>query len=86
MGAGTITCNYDGFAKHRTEIGPGAFVGSNTALVAPVQVGARAIVGAGSTITRNVPEDSIAVARGEQRTRQGQAAALRDRLRKRKPQ
>ena len=86
VGAGTITCNYDGFAKHRTEIGPGAFVGSNTALVAPVQVGARAIVGAGSTITRNVPEDSIAVARGEQRTRQGQAAALRDRLRKRKPQ
>lgn len=86
VGAGTITCNYDGFAKHRTEIGPGAFIGSNSALVAPVEVGARAIVGAGSTITRNVPDDSVAVARGEQRTRQGQAPALRDRLRKRKSQ
>jgi bifunctional UDP-N-acetylglucosamine pyrophosphorylase/glucosamine-1-phosphate N-acetyltransferase len=85
VGAGTITCNYDGFGKHRTEIGPGAFIGSNTALVAPIRIGAGAIVGAGSTITRAVPEDSVAVARGEQRTRQGQAPALRDRLRKRKP-
>jgi bifunctional UDP-N-acetylglucosamine pyrophosphorylase/glucosamine-1-phosphate N-acetyltransferase len=85
VGAGTITCNYDGFGKHRTEIGPGAFIGSNTALVAPIRIGAGAIVGAGSTITRAVPEDSVAVARGEQWTRQGQAPALRDRLRKRKP-
>jgi bifunctional UDP-N-acetylglucosamine pyrophosphorylase/glucosamine-1-phosphate N-acetyltransferase len=86
VGAGTITCNYDGVGKHRTEIGPGAFIGSNTSLVAPIRIGAGAIVGAGSTITRAVPEDSVAVARGEQRTRQGQAPALRDRLRKRKPQ
>ena len=66
VGAGTITCNYDGFAKHRTEIGPDAFIGSNTALVAPVRVGARAIVGAGSVITRDVAEGALAVARGRQ--------------------
>ena len=66
VGAGTITCNYDGFGKHRTEIGSDAFIGSNTALVAPVTVGAGAIVGAGSTITRDVPEDALSVARGRQ--------------------
>jgi bifunctional UDP-N-acetylglucosamine pyrophosphorylase/glucosamine-1-phosphate N-acetyltransferase len=66
IGAGTITCNYDGFGKHVTEIGAGVFIGSNTALVAPVTVGRGAIVGAGSTITRDVEEDGLAVARGEQ--------------------
>lgn len=84
IGAGTITCNYDGFAKHRTTIGAGAFIGSNTALVAPVTVGAGAIVGAGSTITRDVAEDSIAVARGAQAERQGAARVFRDRRAKRK--
>jgi bifunctional UDP-N-acetylglucosamine pyrophosphorylase / glucosamine-1-phosphate N-acetyltransferase len=84
VGAGTITCNYDGFAKHRTEIGAGAFVGSNTALVAPVSVGAGAVVGAGSTITADVPADALAVARGQQATREGYAPRLRDRLRQRK--
>jgi bifunctional UDP-N-acetylglucosamine pyrophosphorylase/glucosamine-1-phosphate N-acetyltransferase len=65
-GAGTITCNYDGVNKHRTEIGEGAFIGSDTALVAPVKVGARALVGAGSVITANVPDDALAIARGRQ--------------------
>jgi bifunctional UDP-N-acetylglucosamine pyrophosphorylase/glucosamine-1-phosphate N-acetyltransferase len=66
IGAGTITCNYDGVNKHRTEIGAGAFIGSDTALVAPVKVGARALVGAGSVITANVPDDALAIARGRQ--------------------
>ncbi len=84
IGAGTITCNYDGLAKHRTEIGAGVFIGSNTALVAPVTVGAGAIVGAGSTITRDVPAGSVSVARGSQRDREGGAARLREAQRKRK--
>ncbi|MDR2503876.1 MAG: bifunctional UDP-N-acetylglucosamine diphosphorylase/glucosamine-1-phosphate N-acetyltransferase GlmU [Deltaproteobacteria bacterium] len=67
IGAGTITCNYDGAAKHKTSIGEGAFIGSNTALVAPVSVGDRALVGAGSVITGDVPEDALAVARGRQK-------------------
>ncbi len=66
IGAGTITCNYDGVNKHRTEIGEDAFIGSDTALVAPVKVGARALVGAGSVITANVPDDALAIARGRQ--------------------
>ncbi|HMB77766.1 MAG TPA: bifunctional UDP-N-acetylglucosamine diphosphorylase/glucosamine-1-phosphate N-acetyltransferase GlmU, partial [Kiloniellaceae bacterium] len=66
VGAGTITCNYDGFNKFRTKIGDGAFIGSNTALVAPVQVGAGAIVGAGSTVTFDVEDNALAVARGRQ--------------------
>ena len=66
IGAGTITCNYDGINKHRTEIGPGAFIGSDTALVAPVRVGARALVAAGSVITQDVPDDALAIARGRQ--------------------
>lgn len=65
IGAGTITCNYDGFNKHRTEIGADAFIGSNTSLVAPVQVGAQAVVGAGSTITDNVPAKALTLVRGE---------------------
>jgi bifunctional UDP-N-acetylglucosamine pyrophosphorylase/glucosamine-1-phosphate N-acetyltransferase len=66
IGAGTITCNYDGFKKHRTTIGARAFIGSNSALVAPVSVGERSIVGAGSTITENVPDNTLALARAEQ--------------------
>ena len=66
IGAGTITCNYDGFGKYRTEIGDGAFVGSNSSLIAPVNVGAGAYVGSGSVITKDVPGDSLAVARGRQ--------------------
>ncbi len=68
IGAGTITCNYDGVNKHRTVIGDGAFIGSNTSLVAPVVVGDEATVGAGSTITRDVSDRSLAVARGKQRS------------------
>ncbi len=79
IGAGTITCNYDGFAKHRTEIGAGAFIGSNSALVAPVSIGAGAIVGAGSVITKSVEPDSLAVARGEQRGLAGWAKRFRER-------
>ena len=79
IGAGTITCNYDGAAKHRTEIGAGAFIGSDTALVAPVRVGAGAITGAGSVITEDVPADALAVARGRQVTKPGRAAVLRAR-------
>jgi bifunctional UDP-N-acetylglucosamine pyrophosphorylase/glucosamine-1-phosphate N-acetyltransferase len=67
IGAGTITCNYDGYAKYRTEIGAGAFIGSNTALVAPVSIGDGAMVGAGSTVTKDVEGDALAVARGQQR-------------------
>jgi bifunctional UDP-N-acetylglucosamine pyrophosphorylase/glucosamine-1-phosphate N-acetyltransferase len=66
IGAGTITCNYDGFDKHHTEIGAGAFIGSNAALVAPVKVGAGAVVGAGSVITRDVPPDALALERARQ--------------------
>jgi bifunctional UDP-N-acetylglucosamine pyrophosphorylase / glucosamine-1-phosphate N-acetyltransferase len=84
VGAGTITCNYDGFLKHRTEIGAGAFIGSNTALVAPVSIGAGALVAAGSTITEDVPADALAVARGDQQNREGAAARYRERQRARK--
>jgi len=69
IGAGTITCNYDGKAKHKTIIGDKAFIGSNTALVAPVRVGAGALVGAGSVITQDVPDGALAVARGRQVTK-----------------
>ncbi len=79
IGAGTITCNYDGYRKSRTEIGEGAFIGSNTALVAPVTVGPGAVVGAGSVITEDVEADAIAVARSEQRQREGAAARRRER-------
>ncbi len=71
IGAGTITCNYDGIHKHRTVIGAGAFIGSDTALVAPVTVGARALVGAGSVITQDVPDDALALARGRQTNKPG---------------
>ncbi|HEY3908322.1 MAG TPA: bifunctional UDP-N-acetylglucosamine diphosphorylase/glucosamine-1-phosphate N-acetyltransferase GlmU [Stellaceae bacterium] len=82
IGAGTITCNYDGVNKHRTTIGAGAFIGSNTALVAPVTVGAGAIVAAGSVVTRDVPADALSVARGQQIDKPGRAAEIRARLRR----
>ena len=69
IGAGTITCNYDGVNKHVTEIGDGAFIGSNTALVAPVRVGDRATIGAGSVITADAPADKLTLARGKQVTK-----------------
>ena len=78
IGAGTITCNYDGFNKALTEIGKGAFIGSNTALVAPVKIGDGAIVGAGSVVTREVSVDALAVTRARQKEIGGWAAAFRD--------
>jgi bifunctional UDP-N-acetylglucosamine pyrophosphorylase/glucosamine-1-phosphate N-acetyltransferase len=86
IGAGTITCNFDGFEKASTEIGEGAFIGSNTALVAPVRVGAGAIVGAGSVITEDVPADALALARGRQEARPGWGKAFRESKRKAKAQ
>ena len=79
IGAGTITCNYDGYGKFQTLIGDSAFIGSNSALVAPVSIGARAIIGAGSTITSDVDEDSVAVARAGMTEKAGAARAFRDR-------
>lgn len=81
IGAGTVTCNYDGVSKHRTEIGAGAFVGSGTMLVAPVRLGAGALTAAGSAITADVPPDALAVARARQTNKSGLAARLRQRLR-----
>lgn len=80
IGAGTITCNYDGFGKYLTEIGAGAFVGSNSSLVAPVKIGDGAYVGSGSVVTKDVPADSLAVARGTQRVIEGWAAKFRERM------
>jgi bifunctional UDP-N-acetylglucosamine pyrophosphorylase/glucosamine-1-phosphate N-acetyltransferase len=78
IGAGTITCNYDGFLKSKTDIGAGAFIGSNTALVAPVTIGAGAIVGAGSTITRDVGENDIVTTRADQKNARGAAERFRE--------
>jgi bifunctional UDP-N-acetylglucosamine pyrophosphorylase / glucosamine-1-phosphate N-acetyltransferase len=78
IGAGTITCNYDGFDKHRTAIGSGAFVGSNSSLVAPVKIGSGAYIGSGSVISRDVPDDALAVERSEQATRPGWAKRFRE--------
>jgi bifunctional UDP-N-acetylglucosamine pyrophosphorylase/glucosamine-1-phosphate N-acetyltransferase len=80
IGAGTITCNYDGFGKYRTVIGAGAFIGSNTALVAPVTIGEGAVVGAGSVITEDVEADSLAVERTEQKGIAGWARRFRERM------
>ncbi|NJC06486.1 bifunctional UDP-N-acetylglucosamine pyrophosphorylase/glucosamine-1-phosphate N-acetyltransferase [Sphingomonas kaistensis] len=79
IGAGTITCNYDGFFKYQTRIGEGAFIGSNSSLVAPVNVGAGAIVGAGSVVTRDVEGDALGVTRAEQKQLSGWAAHFRER-------
>ena len=86
IGAGTITCHYDGFGKYRTVIGEGAFIGSNTALVAPVTIGDGAIVGAGSVITSDVDPDSLAVERSEQKGVAGWARRFRDRMTKKAAQ
>ncbi|HEC14411.1 MAG TPA: bifunctional UDP-N-acetylglucosamine diphosphorylase/glucosamine-1-phosphate N-acetyltransferase GlmU, partial [Rhodospirillales bacterium] len=81
IGAGTITCNYDGFLKSRTKIGANAFIGSNTALVAPVTVGAGAIIGAGSVVARNVDADALALTRAEHKEFGGWAKCYRERKR-----
>jgi bifunctional UDP-N-acetylglucosamine pyrophosphorylase/glucosamine-1-phosphate N-acetyltransferase len=82
IGAGTITCNYDGVNKHRTIIGEGAFIGSNTALVAPVVVGDGAIVAAGSVVVRDVPAEALTIARGQQVDKPGRAREIWARLRR----
>lgn len=84
IGAGTITCNYDGFAKHQTTIGAHAFIGSNSALIAPVTIGEGAYVATGSVITEDVPADALALARGRQVNKTGGAAGLRQRLSRKK--
>ncbi|MGE4410586.1 MAG: bifunctional UDP-N-acetylglucosamine diphosphorylase/glucosamine-1-phosphate N-acetyltransferase GlmU [Sphingobium sp.] len=84
IGAGTITCNYDGFFKYRTEIGAGAFIGSNSALVAPVKVGDGAIVGAGSVVTSNVSADALALVRPRQEEKPGWAKRFRTKMQERK--
>ena len=81
IGAGVITCNYDGVFKHRTEIGAGAFIGSNAALVAPVTIGAEALVGSGAVITRDVDAGDLAIARARQEAKPGMGRRLMARLR-----
>jgi bifunctional UDP-N-acetylglucosamine pyrophosphorylase/glucosamine-1-phosphate N-acetyltransferase len=80
IGAGTIFCNYDGFSKHKTTIGKGAFIGSDSQMVAPVVVGENAYVGTGSTITRDVPADALAIGRARQENKEGYAVRIRSRL------
>jgi bifunctional UDP-N-acetylglucosamine pyrophosphorylase/glucosamine-1-phosphate N-acetyltransferase len=84
IGAGTITCNYDGFLKYRTVIGEGTFIGSNSALVAPVTIGDGAMVAAGSVITRDIEAGALAVARGQQEARAGWATRFRDAMKAKK--
>ncbi len=84
IGAGTVTCNYDGVFKHRTEIGARAFIGSDTMLVAPVRVGAEAITGSGSVITEDVPDGALALERSPQQVKPGLARRLMARLRAKK--
>jgi bifunctional UDP-N-acetylglucosamine pyrophosphorylase/glucosamine-1-phosphate N-acetyltransferase len=84
IGAGTITCNYDGYFKYTTEIGAGAFIGSNTALVAPVSIGDGAIVGAGATVTKDVAADALALVRPVQSEKPGWAARFREAMSKKK--
>ena len=78
IGAGTIFCNYDGASKHRTDVGKGAFIGSNSALVAPVNIGDGAYIGSGSVITENVPADALALGRVRQVIKEGWASRLRN--------
>jgi len=80
IGAGTVTCNYDGVLKHRTEIGAGAFIGTNSSLVAPVKIGNGAMTAAGSVITKDVPDDALAAARAPQTIREGVVSRLRQKL------
>ena len=84
IGAGTITCNYDGYFKYKTVIGKGAFIGSNSALVAPVTIGDGAIVGAGATLTKDVASDDLALVRAEQAVKIGWAKKFRDTMLKKK--
>lgn len=84
IGAGTITCNYDGYFKHKTVIGERAFIGSNSALVAPIQIGADAIVAAGSAVTRNVAPGELRLVRGEQLIKPGWADRFHDAMKKKK--
>ena len=84
IGAGTVTCNYDGVSKHRTSIGEDAFVGSSTMLVAPVRVGAGAVTGSGSVITQDVPAGDLAIGRGRQVNKPGLGARMMARLREMK--
>jgi bifunctional UDP-N-acetylglucosamine pyrophosphorylase/glucosamine-1-phosphate N-acetyltransferase len=86
IGAGTITCNYDGFFKHKTTIGEGAFIGTNSSLVAPVTIGKGAYIGSGSVITKDVPDDAMAVERSPQNNREGGAKRYREmKMRAKKP-
>jgi bifunctional UDP-N-acetylglucosamine pyrophosphorylase/glucosamine-1-phosphate N-acetyltransferase len=78
IGAGTITCNYDGFSKHKTLIGTGAFIGTNSSLVAPVKIGNGAYIGSGSVITKDVPDDAMAVERSPQNNRENGAVRYRE--------
>jgi len=80
IGAGTITCNYDGYFKYRTVIGAGAFIGSNSALVAPVNIGTGAIVAAGSAVTRDVDADALCLVRPTQEAKSGWAARFREKM------
>ena len=84
IGAGTITCNYDGYFKHKTVIGERAFIGSNSALVAPLNIGADAIVGAGSAVTRDVADGELRLVRGEQLVKPGWADRFHDTMKKKK--
>ena len=80
IGAGTITCNYDGALKHRTTIDDGAFIGVNTALIAPITVGKDAYVATGTVLTGDVPADALAIARTDQQNREGTGKRLRQKL------
>jgi bifunctional UDP-N-acetylglucosamine pyrophosphorylase/glucosamine-1-phosphate N-acetyltransferase len=84
IGAGTITCNYDGYFKHRTVIGDGAFIGSNSALIAPVRIGRDAIVAAGSAVSRDVADGELRLVRAEQFVKPGWADRFHDAMRKKK--
>jgi bifunctional UDP-N-acetylglucosamine pyrophosphorylase/glucosamine-1-phosphate N-acetyltransferase len=84
IGAGTITCNYDGYFKHKTEIGPRAFIGSNSALIAPVKIGADAIVGAGSAVSRDVADGELRMVRAEQLVKPGWADRFHDAMKRKK--
>jgi bifunctional UDP-N-acetylglucosamine pyrophosphorylase / glucosamine-1-phosphate N-acetyltransferase len=84
IGAGTITCNYDGYFKYQTVIGEGAFIGSNSALVAPVKIGAGAIVGAGSTVTKDVADGELRLVRAEQSVKAGWADRFNEAMKRKK--
>jgi bifunctional UDP-N-acetylglucosamine pyrophosphorylase/glucosamine-1-phosphate N-acetyltransferase len=84
IGAGTITCNYDGVMKHRTEIGARAFIGSNTMLIAPVKVGHEAMTATGTVVTKNIEDGALALGRAEQQNKPGRARKLMDMLRAKK--